>query len=227
MEIDTVPPVTLETFNVRVVPEPDKVPLVAEPVPEVIVKSVATSPVGAALNVKFIEVVVGVPTGVAVQAIGPRSVTVLVARSALPEVMETDTVPAIGLETVNVRVVPVPDKVPLVAEPVPEVIVMFDAFNVPGSAVKLKLISVVFGVPTAVAVQALAISVTCCELLTTPARLMETDTVPALTLETFNVRVVPVPDKVPLVTEPVPEVIVTVKLSGEKPSCCRKKHRFI
>jgi len=158
MEIDTFPVLTLETVNVRVVPEPDKVPRVAEPVPEVIVKSVATSPVGAALNVNVMEVVTGLPTAVAVHVIGATSVAVLGARSALPEVMETDTVPTTTLEIVNARVVPVPDIVPLVADPVPEVIVMFDAVNAPGSASKVKLRVVVVGVPTAFTVQLFATS---------------------------------------------------------------------
>ena len=162
MEIDTVPARTSEIFNVRVVPVPDKVPLVAEPVPEIVMFDAVNAP-GSALKVKLISVVVGVPKGVALHVIsgaGVTSTTVLAARSALPEVIETDTVPAITSETVNVRVVPVPDKVPLIAEPISEVIVMSDAVNVPGLALKVKLSVVVVGLPAAVTVQLFATSVT-------------------------------------------------------------------
>ena len=48
--------------------------------------------------------------------------------------------------------------------------------------------------------------VTVCHPLTIPALLMEIETVPAITLETVNLRVFPEPDKVPLVAEPEPEL---------------------
>ena len=55
MEISTVPAVTLVSVNVRVFPVPDNIPLVAEPVTEVIVMSVATRFVGAALKFRLTE----------------------------------------------------------------------------------------------------------------------------------------------------------------------------
>jgi hypothetical protein len=80
----------LKTVNVLVVPDPNKDPLIAEPVPDVIVKSVETKPAGAALKVKSIAVVTGLPIGVAVQE---KSVTVLDGELVtLPELSERVTV---------------------------------------------------------------------------------------------------------------------------------------
>jgi len=144
--------VTLETVNDRVVPVPDKVPLVAEPVPEVIVISVAINPVGTFKNPKLIAVVVGLPVGFAVQVIlgaGATSVTFREVVSTPAKLIDTDTVPALTLETVNERVFPVPDNVPLVANPVPEEILMFAAARFPGLALKVKLMAVVVGLPEA------------------------------------------------------------------------------
>jgi hypothetical protein len=76
METETVPVLTLETVNVRVVPVPDKAPLDTDPVSDVIIKSFATNPVGAELKVKLIAVVIGLPVGVAVQVIGPERLIV-------------------------------------------------------------------------------------------------------------------------------------------------------
>ena len=102
---------------------------------------------------------VGLPIGVAVQEMGLISVIDCGKRLALPEVIETVTIPAFTLETANVRVFPVPDNAPFVAEPVPGIIIKSDAVNVPGFSLKEKLIAVVVGLPVGVAVQVFAISV--------------------------------------------------------------------
>jgi hypothetical protein len=143
----------LETVNVRVVPVPDKVPLVADPVPDVIVKSLTSNPVGTALKVKLIAVAIGLPVGVAVHVIGPERKIDCEKLAIPPLLIEISTFPILTLETVNVRVVPEPDKVPLVAEPLPDVIVKSVATKPVGSALKVKLIAVVIGLPVAVAVQ--------------------------------------------------------------------------
>jgi len=72
-ETDTVPALTLETANVRVSPLPDTTSRVAEPVPDVIVKSLAAIAPGLRLNVKVIEVVVGLPAAAAVQVTAASS----------------------------------------------------------------------------------------------------------------------------------------------------------
>jgi hypothetical protein len=90
-------------------------------------------------------------------------------------------------------------------------IVKFDAKSDPGSLLKVKVIAVVVGLPTALAVHVIspaAISNTDCGSLAIPVLFMETITVPALTLEIFNVQTSPLPDNVPRVAEPVPGAIV-------------------
>jgi hypothetical protein len=102
----------------------------------------------------LIAVVTGLPVAVAVQVIGATSVTVCELLEIPVRLIKIDTVPALTLETVKDRVVPVPDKVPLVAEPVPDVIVKSVATNDdPGSALKVKLTAVVVGLPVGAAVQ--------------------------------------------------------------------------
>jgi len=98
----------------------------------------------------------------AIPGIGPMSITVNMSGCggggitsvtvcgplAIPSLlMETDTVPALTLVTANDRVVPVPVKAPLVAEPLAEASVMSDATSPVGSALKVKLIAVVVGSP--------------------------------------------------------------------------------
>jgi len=199
-------------FNVRVFPVPVNVPLVAEPPPSTgaIVMSVASNPVGKALNVRVIEFVVGLPTGVAVQLIGPANVTCCGPGAIPARSMETYTVPANALEIFNVRVFPVPVKVPLVgAGAVPEAIVISAATSPAGKALKLRLMDDV-GEPGFTVIGQLigATSVTRCGPGAIPARLMEISTSPAVTLVSVNVRVFPVPVKAPLVAEPVTEVMI-------------------
>lgn len=63
------------------------------------------------------------------------------------------TVPAVTLETVNVRNVPLPDKLPDKADPVPGIMSMAHCDIVPGSELNTKLMAVVVGLPIGVAVQ--------------------------------------------------------------------------
>ena len=162
MEIETFPGVTLETAKDRVVPVPVNAPGVAEPVPAVIVMSVATSSVGAALKAKLI-LVVGLSDGDAVQVMAAAgvpaaSVTVCAALEIPFLLMEIDTVPALTLETAKDRVVPVPVNAPLVAEPVPEVIVMSVATSPVGASLKVKVMLVVVGLPEGLIVQVMSSS---------------------------------------------------------------------
>ena len=128
------------------------------------------------------------------------------------------TVPALTPEMFNVRLFPVPDKVPLVAEPVIGVIVISVETSPVGAPLKLRLIDGV-GLPVfAVAVQVTAggpVSVTVCGPLAIPVRFIETDTVPALTPEIVSVLVFPVPDNAPLTAAPglVPVGVIVMSVA--------------
>ena len=241
IEMDTVPADMLDIAKVRVFPVPVKAPLVAEPVPGLIVMSVASSPVGAPWKLKVMDGV-GVPdAGLAVQVIaggGAAAATSVIVCGplAIPSLlMEMDTVPALTLETAKSRQFPLPVKAPLVADPVIGVIVMSDASNVATEALKSISIRVVVGEPAALAVQVIsagggntaAISITVLGSLAIPSLFIETDTVPALTLETDNARVVPLPVKFPLVAEPVRELMVMSDAANAPGSALNVKLIFV